>query len=88
METIKVFLGMEIGRYDGYEFGKVVRTFDNGYKVVFIEGNIDEDGSWDSLWIAKPDDRFGWYGVDDLNIEIEFGNFKSGWLERAMQFER
>lgn len=85
--VLKVFLGMEIGRYDGYEFGTVLRTFDNGYKLVFMEGFADEYGSWDSLWIAKPDDRFGWYGVDDLNVRTETGSHRNGWLERELRFK-
>ena len=84
--VLKVFLGMEIGRYDGYEFGTVLRTFENGYKLVFMEGFADEYGSWDSLWIAKPDDRFGWYGVDDLNVRTETGSHRNGWLERELRF--
>ena len=86
--VLKVFLGMEIGRYDGYEFGTVLRTFENGYKLVFMEGFADEYGSWDSLWIAKPDDRFGWYGVDDLNVRTETGSHRNGWLERELRFRQ
>ena len=89
MENIKVFLGMEIGRYDGYEFGVVLRTYANGNKLVFIQGvSDDEDSAWDDLWLAKPDDRFGWYGIDSQDVRVEFGNFKEGWLEQNSRFKR
>ena len=71
MEIIKVFLGMEIGRYDGYEFMPVLKTLPNGYKLCWLnhdEFHTDEDSTWDEIWIAKPDERFGWYGHDDLPI--------------------
>ena len=90
MEKIKVFVGMEIGRYDGYEEGVVLRTYANGNKLVFVQGVTDnEDEAWDALWLAKPDDKFGWYGVDDADVRVEFGDFNnSGWFEYNSRFKR
>lgn len=76
METIKVFMGMEIGRYDGYEFGKVLKTYKNGTKLVWFDHeNDDEDESWDELWIAQQDERFGWYGIDSQNVRVNFDDY-------------
>ena len=73
METIKVFMGMEIGRYDGYEFGKVLKTYKNGTKLVWFDHeNDDEDESWDELWLAQQNERFGWYGIDSQNVIVNF----------------
>jgi len=71
METIKVFLGMEFGRYDGYEYGVVLKTYDNGMKLLYLEDETETDPNediWEQLIIAKPDDRFGWYAQDGLDI--------------------
>ena len=82
METIKVFMGMEIGRYDGYEFGKVLKTYKNGTKLVWFDHeNDDEDESWDELWLAQKnvfDRNYGdteWYGIDSKNIRIDLDDF-------------
>lgn len=88
METIKVFLGMEIGEVDGYGFGVVLKTYANGDKLVFIAGGEDDEEAWDNLWLAKPDDRFGWYGIDSKTISVDFGDFKSDWLERHSKFSK
>lgn len=73
METIKVFLGMEFGRYDGYEFGKVLTTLPNGFKVVGIDYSDlgDEDSTWYQIIVAYPDVRFGWYANDEVNLHID-----------------
>ena len=88
MEEIKVFLGMEVGRYDGYEFGKVIKTYRNGDKLVFINLDDDDDEeAWDSLYIAKADDRFGWYAVDEIAVRVEFGNFDLGTFTKNTRFK-
>jgi len=74
METIKVFLGMEVGRYDGYEFGTVLATLPNGCKVVSFDysDTIREDSrNWYQIGTAFPDMRFGWYIEDTVNLFIE-----------------
>ena len=75
METIKVFLGMEFGRYDGYEFGQVLATLPNGIKVVGLDysdlRDEDEDITWCQIVTAKADDRFGWYAQDEINLDID-----------------
>lgn len=71
METIKVFIGMEFGRYDGYEFGVVLKTYDNGMKLVYLEDETETDPNediWEQLIIAKPDDKFGWYAQDGFDV--------------------
>lgn len=74
MEKIKVFLGMEFGRYDGYEYGQVIKTFPNGNKLVFVDYSDlttdTDDADWYQFLTARPDDRFGWYTVDSLDIDI------------------
>lgn len=75
METIKVFIGMEFGRFDGYEFGTVLATLANGTKVVGIDYSDlrgeDDDTTWCQIVTAKPDDRFGWYAQDAIDLDIE-----------------
>ena len=67
---------MEIGRYDGYEFGKVLKTYKNGTKLVWFDyENDDEDESWDELWLAQQDERFGWYGIDSQDIRVNFDDY-------------
>ena len=66
METIKVFLGMEIGRFDGYEYLKVLKTYPNGSKLCFLDHDTVSEPdyeyeAWDDLWLAQPDEKFGWY---------------------------
>ena len=74
METIKVFLGMEFGRYDGYEFGTVIMTLPNGSKVVGIDysdlKSDDDDTTWCQIVVAFPHMRFGWYANDEINLDI------------------
>lgn len=89
METIKIFMGMEIGRYDGYEFVKVLKTYANGTKLCWFDHeNDDADEAWDELWIAQQDDRFGWYGIDSKNVRVNLGEFKQGWLSKSAEFNR
>lgn len=93
MEKIKVFRGMEVGRYDGYDEAIVLRTYTNGDKLVYINYSDfdDEDGAWDVIAIAKSDDRFGWYAIDDRNINVEFGDFTeftADWLKGHSRFIR
>lgn len=89
METIKVFMGMEIGRYDGYEFGKVLKTYKNGTKLVWFDHeNDDNDEAWDELWIAQQDERFGWYGIDSKSVRVNLGTFTQGWLTKSAEFDR
>lgn len=75
METIKVFLGMEFGRYDGYEYGKVLTTLPNGLKVVGIDYSVlrekDDDTTWYQIVVAYPDAHFGWYANDVANLHID-----------------
>lgn len=74
MEKIKVFLGMEFGRFDGYEMGVVIATLANGYKVVGIDYSDlrgDDNTTWVQVVTAKPDDRFGWYAADGLDLDID-----------------
>ena len=70
METIKVFVGMEFGRYDGYEYGKVLKTYDNGMKLLYLEGDDTDPNEdiWEQLVLARPDDKFGWYSQDGLDV--------------------
>lgn len=71
METIKVFIGMEFGRYDGYEYGKVLKTYDNGMKLLYLENETETNPNediWEQLIIAKPDDKFGWYAQDGFDV--------------------
>ena len=73
METITVFTGMEV---HGAVEMQVLKTFANGEKLCFFNHNNDDDDlAWDELWIAQPDDRYGWYGVDSQDVRVEFGNF-------------
>lgn len=75
METIKVFLGMSFGRHDGYEYGTVLMTLANGNKVVGIDYSAlrdeDDDTTWCQIITARPDNQFGWYAVDEINLDIE-----------------
>ena len=75
MEKIKVFLGMEFGRYDGYEYGNVIKDLDNGYKLVFVDYSDlrkdDDDADWYQILTVKPDDKFGWYTVDGIDFDLE-----------------
>ena len=67
--VLKVFLGMEIGRYDGYEFMTVLKTLPNGFKLCWFDHDTDdEDETWDELWVVEPNTRFGWYGYDSLPV--------------------
>ena len=71
METIKVFIGMEFGRHDGYEFGQVLKTYDNGMKLCYLNEDTETDPNediWEQLVIAKPDDCFGWYAQDGFDV--------------------
>ena len=73
METIKVFLGMEFGRLDGYEMGVVIATLANGLKVVGIDYSDlrgDDNTTWVQIVTAKADERFGWYATDDIDLDI------------------
>lgn len=76
MEKIKVFLGMEFGRLDGYEMGVVIATLANGYKVIGIDysdlrGDGDDDTTWVQVVTAKPYAHFGWYATDGLDLDID-----------------
>ena len=80
METIKVFLGMEIGRYDGCEYGKVLKTYANGTKLVWLDHeNDDENESWDELWLAQknpyPHINAEWYGIDSENVRVNLDDY-------------
>lgn len=89
METIKVFLGMEFGRFDGYEYGKVLKTYANGDKLVFLDfENDEEDNAWDELYIATADEKFGWYAISSKSVRVDFGNFNYGTSTFHSQFER
>jgi len=92
METIKVFLGMEIGRFDGYEYLKVLKTYPNGCKLCWFDHDTvsepDEDEAWDDLWLAQPDEKFGWYAIDSMDVRVNLGQFKQGWLSKIAEFDR
>ena len=89
METIKVFMGMEIGRYDGYEFCKVLKTYANDTKLCWFDHeNDDNDEAWDEILIAQQDERFGWYGIDSKPIQVNLGEFKQDWLVKSAEFDR
>lgn len=92
METIKVFLGMEIGRFDGYEYLKVLKTYPNGSKLCWFDHDTvsepDEDEAWDDLWLAQPDEKFGWYAIDSMNVRVNLGQFTQGWLSKIAEFDR
>ena len=76
VETIKVFMGMEFGRFDGYEFMQVLKTYNNGMKLCYLGGEdtkVDAtEDIWEQLIIAKPDDRFGWYAQDGLDVRTTY----------------
>lgn len=92
METIKVFLGMEIGRFDGYEYLTVLKTYPNGSKLCFLDHDTvskpDDDFSWDDLWLVQPDEKFGWYAVDSKDVRVNLGKFTQGWLSKIAEFDR
>lgn len=75
MEKIKVFLGMEFGRYDGYEFGTVLATLPKGIKVVGIDysdlRDEDDNTTWCQIITAKADEQFGWYAQGGVDLDID-----------------
>ena len=66
---------MEFGRYDGYEYGNVIKDLANGYKLVFVDYSDlredDDDADWYQILTVKPDDKFGWYTVDGIDFDLE-----------------
>ena len=80
VELVKVFLGMEFGRYDGAEWGYIFGKNPDGTVAILIPSN-SEDQAYAELYTACHwNDRFAEYFPGGDCVHIEDGAIS--WVSR------
>ena len=80
VRLVKVFLGMEFGRYDGAEWGYVFGANPDGSVAVVVPMNGDETAYAEVYTACKWEDRFNAYYAGGDCVHIQNGMFS--WISR------
>lgn len=73
VKLVKVFLGMEFGRYDGCEWGYVFGTNPDGTVAVVVPMNAEDHAYAEIFTACEWNDRFDAYYAGGDNVRIENG---------------